>query len=205
MKVGFSFLLFYLFIFFWAEVCFFTESIQADHYSCDPVLLSYKLCFSNQLCTARLFIDENGDDMETFQFLYEHVTRDTEFENWISEQLCDHVMGNITGLSLSQQDFIDYNTLDEFYKLWIRFMSEHRECDHTNQYFDGVIKSCICKQDKECTYIHPHDIEFHTSHYQLLCWLIIFLITAISVYFIKKAQSLTLLFEEIKMLLTNKV
>lgn len=205
MRGGFLFLIFYLFISFCVGISFFTNIVYANHQSCDPVLLSYKLCFSNPLCTTRLFIDENGDDMETFQFLYEHVTRDTEFENWISGQLCDHVVGNLTGVLLSQQEFINYDGLDEFYRLWIRFMSEHRECDHTNQYFDGVIKSCICKQDKDCVYIHPHDIEFHTSHYQLLCWLIIFLITTVSVYFIKQAQSLTLLFKEIKMLLTNKV
>ncbi len=178
-------------------ICFFTKSIRADD-SCDAVLLSYKLCFSNNICKCRLFIDENGDDVDTFRFLYEHLTRDTDFENWISDQLCNHEMGNITGAMLSQQETINYDDLDEFYKLWIRFMSEHRECDHTNQYFDGVIKTCVCKQDKECTYIHPHDIEFHTSHYQLMGWIIIFLIAVVTVYFIKKARSLTLLFAEIK-------
>lgn len=184
-----------LFILFF--ICFLLKFAKGDD-SCDPVLLSYKLCFSENLCKCRLFIDENGDDLDTFRFLYEHLTRDEEFDTWISTQLCNHTMGNITGTILSQQPSIDYNSLDEFYKLWIRFMSEYRECDHTNQYFDGIIKSCVCKQDKECIYIHPHDIEFHTSQYQLIGWIIIILVIGIAVYFIKKAKILTELLTDIK-------
>lgn len=184
-------------LFFLFFICFLIKFVNGDE-PCDPVLLSYKLCFSDNLCKCRLFIDENGADLDTFRFLYEHFTRDEEFDTWIGDQLCAHHIGNITGEDLNHQPSIDYDSLDEFYKLWIRFMSEYRECDHTNQYFDGVIKSCVCKQDKECIYIHPHDIEFHTSHYQLIEWIIIILVIGIAIYFIKKARMLTELLTDIK-------
>jgi hypothetical protein len=178
-------------------ICFFAKSIQ-DDVVCDPVVLSYNLCSSNPLCKSRLFIDENGDDLDTFRFLFYRLIRDAEFEAMIDTWLCTHVSNVTSWLILSQQTEIDYDSLDDFYKLWIRFMSEYRECEHTNQYFDGVIKSCICKQDKECVYIHPHDIEFHTSHYQWLCWAIIVIIFAILIYFVKKTRELMTLFYDIK-------
>lgn len=164
---------------------------------CDPIELSFKLCNSDTLCSFRLFINENGDDLEVFEFLYNHITKDIEFQNFMNYWLCAHNSAISSGIELFQQESIDYNSLDEFYKLWIRFMSEHRECDHTNQYFDSVIKSCVCKQDKQCTYIHPHDMEFHSSNYRIIIWILLFLIIFFFFYFVKKAKSLKELLDKV--------
>lgn len=191
-------------IFSFILLCFFAKSIEGIDPVCDPVGLSFKLCSSNQLCKSRLYIDENGDDLDVFRFLFDHLVRDIEFATTISTWLCTHTSNITSGAILSQQTEINYNDLDDFYKLWIRFMSEYRECDHINQYFDGMNKICICKQDKVCVYIHPHDIEFHTSHYQWLCWAIIILIISILVYFVKKARSLTVLIFDIRNYITSR-
>ena len=178
---------FVIFLSFYIYICYIIPVHATD---CDPILLSYKLCLTSSLCRTRMFIDENGDDMEVFAFLFNRLISSHILQRNIDSWLCDHNCSGLTSIDLIQQSTINYDTLDDFYRLWIVLMSRYRFCEHVNQYFDGYLKTCICKQDKSCIYVHPSDIEFHFTNYQLLFWSSLVISIILAIVFVKESRKL---------------
>ena len=138
-----------------------TSAVQA---TCNASRLSYDLCNSDTLCRDSFYINENGEDVEVFTFLYYRFATHPALESL----LCSH--DNST-LVYNSSGHVDPTGLDDFYVLWIATMSSYHFCPE-NEYFDAVLQVCTCKQDKTCEFISPRDMEFHTSNYVLIFFII---------------------------------
>lgn len=161
-----------------------------DDGQCDPVVLSFRLCTADRMCRSRWFLEENKDDMDVFRFLHARMLANSDIQRTMPTKLCQH--NNNTGARLCHQPpgTIDVDDLDDFYQLWILFMTKYRFCAHPNEYFDGFIRQCVCRQDRVCTTVHPIDMDFHFSNYELLVVVSLFAIGAIVFWFIKKTRQL---------------
>lgn len=137
--------------------------------ACDSIQLSFDLCMTDPQCTSSFYIDENGDDFDVFSFLYlRFASPHTTFET-LETILCSH---DNSSLVYNSSGSLDPVALDDFYVLWIQFMSSYHFCE-INAYMDSSMMRCVCKQDKICVYIAPRDMEFHSSNYQVFLWIII--------------------------------
>jgi hypothetical protein len=164
---------------------------------CDPIALSFKLCDSDRTCRSRLFIDENGPDMDVFTFLYNRILSSSDIRGDVKRWLCQHPNATRT----CHRHRIDYDDLDDFFKLWIVFITKYRFCNHVNEYFDGILRVCVCKQDKVCTTVHPIDMEFHSANYQVLIWVAIGVVVALSLNFIKRNRTQMQMLNDIKFIM----
>lgn len=150
-----------------------------DARSCDPTAVSFELCYASPLCRARLFIDDNGNDTQTFEHLYTRVLASYLLEERVLSWLCAH-----------------HTIPDDVSELWVLLMSQHRFCED-NEFFDSELHECVCRADKLCKYMRPRDIEFHFTDHQIFLWAILFLIVVIVVIFLKKLRRLFKLLKKI--------
>ena len=127
--------------------------------ACNPVNISFDLCQTDEDCRYAFYIDENGDDFDIFSFLYHRFASPESLYLELETLLCSHEP-NATVLPL-----------DDFYLLWIKYLTKYRFCED-NEYFDSNLLQCTCKQDRICVFIHPRDMEFHSANYKILMWVI---------------------------------
>lgn len=156
--------------------------------SCDPLQLSFDLCNSDSYCQSSMYIDENGADLITFEFLYTRLLGNTTYQSAFEEMLCNETTNNTASPS-------------NFEKLWISTMSKYRYCNHINQYFDGLVNKCVCKADKLCKYTSANDQEFHFTDNSIFFIALLLGILAILMFFVKRERTLfTLLTDLIDLL-----
>lgn len=150
---------------------------SCDSLSCNPLQLSFDLCSNDVYCTSSMYIDENSNDMVTFEFLYTRLLGNSSYQNTFEEMLCNETSNN-TALP------------SNFEKLWIITMAKYRYCNHVNQYFDGLVKKCICKADKLCKYTPANDEEFHFSDNSLFFVALLLSMLLLAVFFVKRTDTL---------------
>lgn len=154
--------------------------------ACDPLQISFDLCNENSVCRVSMYIDENGADLATFEFLYTRIlgTAQPQFES----MLCNETSGNVTASS-------------NFEQLWTLTMAKYRYCNHINQYFDGLVAECICKADKLCKYTSANDEEFHFTDNTLFFIALLLAMLVLLMFFVKRTETLyTLLTDCIRLL-----
>lgn len=156
--------------------------------ACDVIQISFDLCNTDVFCQNSMYIDENGADLITFEFLYERLLGNTTYQSTFEDMLCNETTGNVTAPSA-------------FEKLWITTMSKYRYCNHINQYFDGYIKKCVCKTDKICKYTSANDEEFHFTNSSLFFVIILLTIAFTVIFFNHRNRSVYNLLSEFKELL----
>lgn len=127
---------------------------NAFGYQCDVVYNSYNLCESDPICKRSMYIDENGHDMDTFEFLFRWVVSGYNLETEIDNMLCNE------------------NENENVLKMWVHMMSRYTYCHNINEYYDKDI-GCICRSDKSCEYKSPKTYLFSFSENRLLSWAII--------------------------------
>lgn len=142
--------------------------------NCTATLISFELCNSSLLCQTRFYIDENGNDLSTFQFLYTSMVTQNNFQSIIEPLLCN----------------FSINSDETFQILWIEMMSRFHYCHDLNEYFDNILGKCVCKIDKVCKYVHPKDLESHFTEYVLPLGgiIIIFAISGFILHAFKKLK-----------------
>jgi hypothetical protein len=145
--------------------------------TCDPLQISFDLCSNDVYCTSSMYIDENGNDMVTFEFLYTRLLGNSTYQAVFEEMLCNETSNN-TALP------------SNFEKLWVTTMGKYRYCNHVNQYFDGLVKKCICKADKLCKYTSANDEEFHFSDNSLFFIALLLSMLLLAVFFVKRNETL---------------
>ena len=145
--------------------------------TCDPLQISFDLCSNDMFCLSSMYIDENGDDMVTFEFLYTRLLGNVSYQVAFEEMLCNETSNN-TALP------------SNFEKLWVTTMSKYRYCNHVNQYFDGLVKKCTCKADKLCKYTSANNEEFHFSNNSLFFIAILLSMLLLAVLFVKRNDTL---------------
>ncbi len=160
-------------------------------YACDPLQISFDLCNTDSFCKSSMYIDENGVDLTTFEFLYTRLLGNITYQVTFEAMLCNETTNNLTVPS-------------NFEKLWIATMSKYRYCNHINQYFDGLVSKCICKADKLCKYTSANDEEFHFTDSMLFFIALLLIFLAALMFFIKRARSLFVLLTTLIELLMDR-
>lgn len=145
--------------------------------TCDPLQISFDLCSTDAYCQSSMYIDENGVDLITFEFLYTRLLGNMSYQATFEDMLCNETSNNTAAPS-------------NFEKLWIGTMSKYRYCNHINQYFDGLVNKCICKADKLCKYTSANDEEFHFTDNSLFFIALLLIILAIVMFFVKRERTL---------------
>lgn len=145
--------------------------------ACDPLQISFYLCNSDVYCRTSMYIDENGADLPTFEFLYTRLFGNTSIQLAFEEMLCNETTNNTAAPS-------------NFEKLWIITMSKYRYCNHINQYFDSLVNKCVCKADKLCKYTSANDEEFHFTDNSIFFIALLLTILAIVMFFVKRERTL---------------
>lgn len=142
---------------------------------CDPVQISFDLCDSDTSCRASMYIDENGPDLSTFEFLYTRLLDNNTAQFEIL--LCNETSNNTAMPS-------------NFELLWILTMAKYRYCNHINQYFDGLVARCVCKADKLCKYKPANEEEFHFTDNSLFFIALLLSMLVLAMFFVKRSQTL---------------
>lgn len=164
--------------------------------SCDPVRISYDLCNLDTDCQYAFYIDENGDDYDMFSFLYHRFAAPHSVFVELETLMCSHYNTTTPYVGMTNVT-LPYNDLEDFYKLWIVFMNKWHFCE-INEYMDSVLKTCVCKQDKNCEFIHPRDMEFHSANYKLLLWIIPIALILVFAVFVRKEKSLIAMIDALR-------
>lgn len=153
--------------------------------ACDPLQISFDLCDADAFCRVSMYIDENGADMSTFEFLYTRLlVNTTNFE----QMLCNQTSNNTAAPS-------------DFEILWTLTMSKYRYCNHINQYFDGLVSKCVCKADKLCKYKSANDEEFHFNDNTLFFVALLLILLVMLMFMVKRSSTLYAILVDIRGLL----
>lgn len=154
--------------------------------ACDPVQISFGLCGADLACRTSMYIDENGADIPTFEFLYYRLLGNASVQ--FAALLCNETSNNTAAPS-------------NFEVLWTLTMSKYRYCNHINQYFDGLVAECVCKADKLCKYTSANDEEFHFTDNSLFFIALLLAMLILLMFFVKRTETLyTLLLDYIALL-----
>lgn len=156
--------------------------------ACDPLQISFDLCDADANCRGSMYIDENGADLLTFGFLYSRLLGNAtaQFET----MLCNETSNNTAAPS-------------NFEVLWVLTMSKYRYCNHINQYFDGLVSSCVCKADKLCKYTSASDEEFHFTNTGLFVVALLLAMFVLAMFFVKRSRTLYVMLIDYITLLTT--
>ena len=125
-------------------VCLVAEKTEA---ACSPVNASYDLCAVDATCRASMYLDENEGDWEVFVFLWEQMTAREGLRDRVEARLCED------------------NATEAYEELWTDYMADFHYCRDINKYFDGVVRACLCRTDRNCRYTPPREQEFHFASY----------------------------------------
>lgn len=155
-------------------------------HACDPVQISFDLCNADLNCRTSMYIDENGADLPTFEFLYYRLLGNASA--LFADLLCNETSNNTAMPS-------------NFEVLWTLTMSKYRYCNHINQYFDGLVAECVCKADKLCKYTSANNEEFHFTDNSLFFIALLLAMLVLLMFFVKRTETLyTLLLDYIRLL-----
>lgn len=152
--------------------------------TCDPLQISFDLCNTDLYCQSSMYIDENGVDLVTFEFLYTRLLGNMSYQATFEDMLCNETSNNTAAPS-------------NFEKLWIGTMSKYRYCNHVNQYFDGLVSKCVCKADKLCKYTSVNHEEFHFTDNTLVFIGLLLGELAILMFFVKRERSVRILHDDL--------
>lgn len=151
---------------------------------CNIEELSFDLCYANLNCRSKLFIDENNNDTDTFNWLLYRVITAYRLNDVIEGILCN-------------------NNSTEVQDLWVSTLSTFTFCQHINEYFDGYLHSCQCKTDKICIHEDPNSKFFHFTSTQFFTWFILGLVVYGILYNNDEIRKLTRSILDISILLKN--
>ncbi len=158
--------------------------------ACDPIQISFDLCDADLDCRTSMYIDENGPDLATFEFLYYRLLGNSSAQFAI--MLCNETSNNTAMPS-------------NFEVLWTIAMAKYRYCNHINQYFDGLVAECVCKADKLCKYTSANDEEFHFTDNSLFFIALLLAMLVLLMFFVKRTETLYVLLVEYIDLLRTRV
>lgn len=99
-----------------------------------------------------MYIDENGDDVEVFQFVYTWALSNYQAESVVYAAVCTN------------------NTVGA--ELWLRMMRRYRFCEHENEYYEKEL-GCVCRAGKDCAPKSAEQRTFHFSQSPALAYVIL--------------------------------
>lgn len=132
--------------------------------ACDITNISFSLCNADPRCNNNLYIDANDGDLDVFSFLLLQITSRYDVLAQVQAELCNpnHTMA--------------------YEQLWVQYMAQYHHCHEVEKYFDGALKVCICRPNRECHYTHPRDLLFAFADWNIFLVFILFVVGCTALY-----------------------
>lgn len=152
-------------------------------YGCNVTKINFNLCNTSSLCRSNLYLTENGDDYEIFDFLY------TQFKSKLALDVPN--MEAWLCSTYDEDNTVLTHNIEEI--LFLELLGDFKYCYHSNEYFDSFLRVCVCKTDKVCKYEYPIYLDLHFVNYEVIMSFIWFSLVCLTIKMIYDSKHIVML------------